>query len=103
MLAASEKCQFSLLTRGQSNPKVRALADTYGNARLITASYTKEAVLRADIQEQDARYLNIDGFSIVGIPLDLSCVRVSITLRPYLIICTGLCTIFTRPIPLPAF
>ena len=103
MQAASEKCQFSILTRGQSNPKVCALPDTYGNARLITALYTKEAVLRADIQEQDACYLNVDIFSIIGIPLDLSYVRVSITLRPYLIICTGLYTILTRPIPLPAF
>jgi len=63
---------------------------------VLLLPHTTEAVLRADIHEQGACYLNIDTFSIVGIPLDLSCVRVGITLRPHLIVCTGLCTIFTR-------
>ena len=95
VLAASEKCKFSLLICGRSNLKVRALADTYGIVCLITASYTMEAGLREGLQEHDAYHLITDSPSIVGILLDLSCVRVSISLRSCLIVCVHRCTIFT--------
>ena len=93
MLAASEKCQFSLRIHGQSNPKARALADTYGNVRFITTSHKMEAGLRADLQEQDARCLNIDSFGIAGILAGFLCVRVSVNLCSYLIVYIVLCTI----------
>jgi hypothetical protein len=55
-----------------------------------------EAGFPADLREQDACYLITDSFSIVGIPVDLSYVRVSVNLRSYLIVYIGLCTIFTK-------